>query len=361
MSSPVEPANTSQRISSGSPSTLLDGDPAVRGRRHMSVDAASGPAIDADAEAETVWAELTLSSSEYRRQARRFRSRKSRRAIGFLAPYLVIWGTFLAFPVGWGIFLSFNEGGILGPREFVGLDNWRKLGSDTELRQAATNTAFYVVIAIGVVFALAIFLASLLNKHRGGGNFFKVALYFPLLAPPILGAMMWFFLVHFDFGILNVIHRLLGGSGINFLGKNPNALLTIVAAEVWRGLGFWVLFFLAGLQSVPEELLAAAKLDGAKPWRRFRKITIPTLRPLLLFALVVAVIFNVQIFDSVKVLTDGGPALGTATVVWFIFKRMFAFQDTGLAFATSVALLLVVLLFTLLSFWVTSDRKASRS
>ena len=240
----------------------------------------------------------------------------------------------------------------------MGLDNWRRALDDSELSAAVRNTATYMVIAIGVVFVLAIFLASLLNKYRRGGNFFKVALYFPLLAPPILGAMMWFFLVHFDFGVLNVIKRQLGGEGINYLGENPNALLTIVAVEVWRGLGFWVLFFLAGLQAVPEELLAAAKIDGAKPFRRFVKVTVPTLRPLLLFAVVIAIIFNAQLFDSVQVLTDGGPALGTATVVWFIFKRMFAFQDTGLAFATSVGLLLVTLLFTLVSFWALGRRRA---
>jgi ABC-type sugar transport system permease subunit len=304
------------------------------------------------------WAQLTLSPAEYRRARRRYRARISRRAVPFLAPYVVIWATFLAFPIAWGIWLSFNTGGIVGPREFVGLDNWRRALDDSELNKAVRNTATYMLVAIAVVFVLAIFLASLLNKYRRGGNFFKVALYFPLLAPPILGAMMWFFLVHFDFGVLNVINRRLGGEGINFLGENPTALLTIVAAEVWRGLGFWVLFYLAGLQAVPEELLAAAKIDGAKPFRRFIKVTVPTLRPLLLFALVVAVIFNAQLFDSVRVLTDGGPALGTATVVWFIFKRMFAFQDTGLAYATSVGLLLVVLLFTLILFWALGRRRA---
>jgi ABC-type sugar transport system permease subunit len=304
------------------------------------------------------WAQLTLPPREYRRQARRYRSRVSRRAIPFLAPYVIIWATFLAFPVAWGIWLSFNTGGIIGPRTYVGLDNWRRITDDSELREAVRNTGLFMVIAIFVVFTLAIFLASLLNKYRRGSNFFKVALYFPLLSPPILGAMMWFFLVHFDFGVLNVIERQLGGGGINYLGKNPNALLTIVAVEVWRGLGFWVLFYLAGLQAVPEELLAAAKIDGAKTFRRFAKITVPTLRPLLLFALVVAIIFNAQLFDSVQVLTDGGPALGTASVVWFIFKRMFAFQDTGLAFATSVGLLLVILVFTLLSFWALGKRQA---
>lgn len=304
------------------------------------------------------WEDFELSPEHYRRDARRYRRRISARAFGFMAPYLVIWTAFLAIPVAWGIFLSFNTGGIIGPREWVGFENWVDAWNDTELRQAAKNTFFIVIIAIAVVFGLAIFLAALLNKYKRGSNFFKVALYFPLLSPPILGAMMWFFMVHFDFGIFNVIHRLLGGDGINYLGENPNALLTVVAVEVWRGLGFWVLFFLAGLQAVPQELLAAARLDGAKPWRRFTKITIPTLRPLLLFALVVAVIFNVQIFDSVQVLTGGGPALGTATVVWFIFKRMFAFQDTGLAFATSVGLLLVILLATLISFWALGKREA---
>lgn len=308
--------------------------------------------------ADEEWAKLTLTPRQYRRQARRYKSRTSRRAIGFLAPYMLIWAVFLAFPVGWGIWLSFNTGGIIGPRTFVGFDNWTRAWGDTELRQAVRNTAVYMVIAIFVVFCLAIFLASLLNKYRRGSNFFKLALYFPLLAPPILGAMMWFFMIHFDFGVLNVIHRQLGGTGINYLGENPNALLVIVAAEVWRGLGFWVLFYLAGIQAVPQELLSAAKIDGARTWRRFTKITVPTLRPLMLFALVVAIIFNAQLFDSVQVLTDGGPALGTATVVWFIFKRMFAFQDTGLSFATSVGLLIFIFLATLLSFWALTKRQA---
>ena len=118
-----------------------------------------------------------------------------------------------------------------------------------------------------------------------------------------------------------------------------------------------MLYFLAGLQSVPEELTDAAKLDGARAARRFAKITVPTLRPLLLFAIVIAVIFNFQVFDSVQILTQGGPSLGTATVVWFIFRRMFAFQDTGIAFAASVGLLGVILVLTLISFTLLGRRE----
>ena len=306
------------------------------------------------------WTAPSLSDAEYRWRARRYRLRTVRRAAGFLSPYLITWGVFLAIPVGWGIFLSFNRGGLIkgDPRVFVGFDNWTRTWTDSELRTAVKNTGIYVVIAIAVVFTLAIFLASLLNRYKKGSNFYKVALYFPLLAPPILGALMWFFMVNFDFGILNLIKRtILGGDGIRFLGDNPHALLTIVAVEVWRGLGFWVLFYLAGLQSVPQELLAAARVDGAGTWRRFRRITVPTLRPLLLFALVIAVIFNFQLFDSVQVLTDGGPRLGTATVVWFIHRRLFKFQDTGLAYASSIGMLIVVLVLTGLSFWLLGKRR----
>ena len=184
-------------------------------------------------------------------------------------------------------------------------------------------------------------------------------MYFPLLAPPILGAMIWHFMLHFDFGIVNLITRgIFGWDGVNFLGKNPIALFSIIAVEIWRGLGFWVLFYLAGLQSVPGELLEAAKLDGARSFRRFVRVSVPVLRPLFLFALVIAIIMNFQLFDSVKILTDGGPRMGTATIVWFIYRRMFAFQDTGLAFSASVGLLIGTMLLTLAVFWLLGRRSS---
>ncbi|MCG8592640.1 MAG: sugar ABC transporter permease [Proteobacteria bacterium] len=317
----------------------------------------SGPDVSPPAD----WDELTLSEREYRLASKRYRRRRSIRAYGFIAPYFIPWVVFLGIPVVWAIFLSFNTGGIVDDRRWVGFDNWSRVWSDDELRTSIINTTYYVIVAISVVFILALGLAALLNRYRKGSNFFKLALYFPLLAPPILAAMIWFFLSHFDFGIINTIMRLLGQERINLLGENPNALLTIVGVEVWRGLGFWVLFFLAGLQSVPQELLDAARVDGARGWRRFRRVTVPTLRPLLLFALVIAIIFNFQLFDSVQVLTKGGPALGTSTVVWFIFRRMFAFQDTGLAFAASVGLLLLILVLTIISFRLLGQRRAKEA
>src|SRR4029078_11413656 len=195
------------------------------------------------------------------------------------------------------------------------------------------NTAIYVVEAIFIVFVLALFLALLLNRYRKGSNAFKLALYVPLLAPAVLVGLVWQFVTNYDFGLFNLILTNLGLGRINVFGDGTLALLTIVLAEVWRGLGFWTLYFLASLQNIPEELLDAARVDGARGFRRFRRLTVPLLRPMLLFAVVIAIIANFQVFDTVFVLTQRGTHDATSTLVWFIWRRMFQFQETGQAYA----------------------------
>ena len=296
------------------------------------------------------WHELSLTDEEFRRARSRYKLRGLVPVMGFLGPFLLLWSVFLAIPMLWSIWLSFNTGGLIDEAKFVGFDNWSRIFSNDELVRSLKNTAIYVVIAILTVFSLALTIAGLLNSNKRGQNFFKVALYFPLLVPPIMAGMIFFFLTHYDMGIINLILQTMNREKLNFLGDNPNALLTIVSLEVWRGLGFWVLFFLAGLQSIPSDLIDAAKIDGAGSVRRFRRISLPTLRPLLLFAVIIALIFNFQLFDSVQVLTKGGPVLGTTSVVWFIYKRLFAFQDIGLAYATSVGLLIVVVVLTVAAY-----------
>lgn len=306
------------------------------------------------------WADLDLSEAEYRRAARRYRLRRSLRAYAFLAPYFIPFVLFLAVPAIWAIGLSFFQGGIVEDARFVGLGNWKRVAADGELRESALNTFYFVVIAVTLVFALAMGLAILLDRYRRGSSFFKLGLYFPLLAPLVLGGLIWQFLVHYDFGVLNLLMRSFGFERLNFLGDPTLALLTIVAVEVWRGLGFWTLYFLAGIQGVPQELLDAARVDGARGYRRFFRVTLPMLRPLLLFAVVIAIIYNFQVFDTVFVMTQGGPALATSTIVWFIYRSLFAFQDTGLAYAASVGLLFIILGLTLVSFRFLGGKRRRR-
>jgi len=307
--------------------------------------------------APAVWDDLTLSEREYKRAAARYRRRRSLRAYAFLAPYLVPFLIFMVVPVCWGIGLSFFEGGLVGPATWVGLKNWREISSDTELLTSARNTAVYAVEAIVLVFFLAIGLAMLLNRYGRGSNVFKLALYFPLLAPAVLVGLIWQFLTNYDFGFLNLVLDGLGFKRANLLGDSTLALWVIVLAEVWRGLGFWTLYYLASLQNIPSELLDAARVDGAKGVKRFARVTLPIMRPLLLFAVVIAIIANFQVFDTVYIMTQGGPSNSTSTVVWFIWKRLFLFQQTGQAYAASVALLLAILLLTGLAFGVLGRRR----
>jgi len=309
---------------------------------------------------EEAWNDLSLDPVEYRRAAARYRHRRSRTAYLFVLPYFVPFLAFLVAPVVWSLWLSFNEGGILDSAKFVGLQNWREIAADSELTGSIENTAKYAVTAIFLVFTLALFLALLLNRYRKGSKFFKLALYFPLLAPAVLVGLIWQFIANYDFGLFNLILTTLGVGRVNIFGSGTLSLLTIVLAEVWRGLGFWTLYFLASLQNIPEELLDAARVDGARGFQRFRRITIPLLRPMLLFAVVIAIIANFQVFDTVYVLTQGGPAESTSTIVWFIWNRLFQFQQTGQGYAAAVILLGIILVLTAISFWLLGGPRTRR-
>ncbi len=310
---------------------------------------------------EEAWDALTLSEAEYRSAGTRYRLRRSSRAYLFVLPYFLPFLAFLVVPTFWSVWLSFNKGGILDSAKYVGLANWREISSDTELTGSIKNTAVYAVEAIVLVFFLALMLALLLNRYRTGSNFFKLALYIPLLAPAVLVGLIWQFLTNYDFGLINLMLNAVGLDRLNILGSSTLALLTIVLAEVWRGLGFWTLYFLASLQNIPEELQDAARVDGARGLQRFRRVTLPLLKPMLLFAVVIAIIANFQVFDTVYVLTQGGPHESTSTLVWFIWKRMFQFQETGQAYAAAVLLLGIVLVLTAISFLVLGGRRRRAS
>src|SRR5579872_4372378 len=310
--------------------------------------------------AHPTWAELMLTPAEYRRERVRYRRRRSLRGYLFILPYFVPFVAFLVVPVFWAIWLSFNQGGLLNAAHYVGLQNWQQIANDTELTTSIKNTAIYVVEAILLVFTLATVLALLLNRYRKASGVYKLALYVPLLAPAVLVGLIWQFITNYDFGFVNTLLTSVGVRPLNVFGNGTLALQTIVLAEVWRGLGFWTLYFLASLQNIPEELLDAARVDGAKGLVRFRRIIIPLLRPMLLFAVVIAIIANFQVFDTVYVLTQGGPYESTSTMVWFIWKRLFQFQDTGQGYAGAVLLLGIILFLTVVSFWLLGTRRKRR-
>jgi len=288
-----------------------------------------------------------LTVAEHRRLARRYQLRRTIQAYAFLAPNLFFFGLFLVVPSIWLLLITFQSGGVYGDAQFVGLDNWRQLFADPLVTTTMRNTLVLAAMSIPTLFVVGLGLALLLRNIGRGGPALRAALYFPTLTPLVIIGSIWLFLVHPDFGALNLGIRAFGGDTVNWLGDTVIALPTIAMVEVWRGMGFWALFFLAGLLALPEELYQAAHLDGTNAWQRLRYITLPLLRPVLLFATIVAIFYTLQVFDTVFVMTDGGPANSTATVAWYVYKSIYVYDEAGFGASLSFILLVVILGLTL--------------
>lgn len=272
---------------------------------------------------------------------------------------MIFFVVFLLIPVLWVFYISLQSGSLLEPMEFVGLKNWNEVFRDRTALKTLNNSLQYALIAIPGMLILGLLVAFFLRNIKRGGALLRAGVYFPVLAPVVVAALVWLFLVHPDFGVFNLVARGLGGEPINFLGRPQIALPTIAAVEIWRGVGFWAVYFLAALVGLPTELYQAAHLDGASTTQRFFHLTLPLLRRTILFALVLATIYNLQIFDSVFVMTDGGPANATATIVWYIHKTLFAYADIGYGATVSAVLLVVILILTLIQMWVLRGRKVN--
>jgi len=299
---------------------------------------------------------MRLSAEEHRRLRRRYNRRRYLTAYLFILPNLIVWFVFLVLPFFWVFYLSFHEGGILSPPTFVGLKNWGLILQDNIARRTFVNVAYYMAIAIPSVFVISMALALLLRRIVAGVPVIRAFIYFPTLTPIVLAAVLWSLVIHPDFGILNLVVRLLGLNSVNWLGPGT-AMPTIAMLEVWRGTGFWTMLFLAALLSLPQELYDAAEIDGAGGWAQFIYITLPLLRPIFLFAFVMATIVNFQLFDSVYILTDGGPRYETATVVWYIYKYTFVFGKPGIGAAMSFLMFVIILILTAVQLFLLRRRR----
>lgn len=211
------------------------------------------------------------------------------------------------------------------------------------------NTVTYAVMVIPSVIIISLFIAVLVtDKYIRGKNFFKSAIFFPQLSPMVTCAILWTFMIHPEFGLINHVLNAIGIASPNWLGDPHLALITITLLELWRGIGFYVVTYIAALLAIPDEIYDAAMVDGATGLIRFFRITVPLIRPTLLFTLVMATIWNFQLFNSVYVLTQGSPANATSTVVWYIYTNAFQYERIGSASTMAVILMAIIFILSLI-------------
>ncbi len=267
----------------------------------------------------------------------------------FISPFYVLFGFFFMAPSLIALVLSlFRWDGINDPR-FVLTRNYGRLVSDKVFAQAATNTAIYAIASLLIVIPIALVLAVLLNsKSLRFSNVWRAMYFTPVVTSTVAITLVFQILYNRDTGFLNAPLIYLGLEPIYWLGDRSWAKVAIIILIAWRSTGLLTIYFLAGLQSIPEELYEAASIDGASALRRLFSITIPMLRPIILFVSIIVLLSSIQIFDEPQILTGGGPANATMSVVQYLYERGFTRLRLGFASAVGTVLFATVFILSLL-------------
>lgn len=278
--------------------------------------------------------------------SRRGGARDFLKALPFVGPSMVGVFLFLVVPVVFVVVLSFLTWSGAGSFSWAGVQDWLDIFQFDNAAHSLGVTAYYVLLNIPAQTILALGLAVMLNRKRRGMSFFRVLYVAPYLSTPVAMALIWFWVFQPQTGAADRFLGLFGIAGPAWLESSLWAMPVVAAVNIWQYLGFNMLFFYAGLQNIPASLYEAAQLDGASKWSQFWRISLPLLNPTMLFLLVTDVIGSFQVFDTLYVLTSGGP--GTSTQVMSIQIYNVGFQGTryGEAAALSVLLFGVILIFS---------------
>lgn len=263
-----------------------------------------------------------------------------------------------AIPIGVGVFLSTRSDkiGSFVPGTGVGLDNFRRDVFDRGFVEALLTTVIIMVIGLFIQFPIGVGLAVLLNRNLRGTRLFRTTLLLPMLLTPVAVGLMWRFMLDTDLGVINWLLENVGLSRIGWLGEKWAARISVALVDSWQAIPFIMLMTLAALSALPEGPHEAARVDGATTWRVFRFVTLPMLRPVLYVTLMIRVVDSLKLFDTVFILTRGGPGTATQTVGLLTYNVGFNFLQTGRAAALGVAVALITLPVYIL--WLRAQRAA---
>ncbi|MGF6230728.1 multiple sugar transport system permease protein [Inquilinus ginsengisoli] len=265
----------------------------------------------------------------------------------FILPALIGFAIFYLYPTLRAVEISLTDWNLMRAPKFIGFDNYVKLAGDPRFWQSARITIAYVLYNIPLQTVLGLALAVMMDRLSKSVAV-RAAVIAPYLLSNVIAALIWLWLLDPLLGMTNAFLGLIGVPRQSFLATPDLAIMSIAGINIWRHVGLTALLFYAGLQAIPRSLYEAARLEGAGEWVVFRRITLPLLRPVLVFVLVTSVIGSFQVFDTIAVTTQGGPANSTSAIIWYVYESAFRFSKMGYASAMSVALFAVLILITML-------------
>lgn len=268
----------------------------------------------------------------------------------FILPAFLVYAGFVLFPAISSIYYSFTSwNGVETNMNFIGISNYKELLAPGNVRfWGAILRTFIVAVVVAIgnnIIALA--LAMMVDKVKILKGFFRSSFYIPVLISATVAGFIWKIMYNNNFGVFNHVLSALGLENMtnDWLGNPKTALIALIVTILWQGAGYYMIIYLAGLQSIPEELTEAAKIDGANSWQQFWRVTFPLLAGSITINMTLALINGMKVFDQINVMTSGGPGFATETMTYYIYKVAFAEMRQGLGTAASIILFVLILVF----------------
>lgn len=272
-----------------------------------------------------------------------------------LLPTIVIFAVFMIYPILYSFYLSFTEF-TGGTYEFVGLRNYIELFNDPVFYKALFNTFFYLIIQVPVMISLALLLAvPVEQKFVQGKGFFRMATFLPTITSLVAYSLVFKVLFNTNYGLINYIVEFFGGEKIQWIYSAWPARASIIISITWRWVGYNMIILLAGIQAIPTEMYESASLDGASFWQQLFYITIPAIKPIILFTTITSTIGTLQLFDEPYILTQGGPNYATITLGEYLYDNGFTYLKFGFASALGYVMVIIIGLLSWLQFRVNKE------
>lgn len=268
--------------------------------------------------------------------------KRNRVSILFALPAGLIYTLLLIVPIVMAVGISFTKWNGISAMKFIGIENYAKLLHDSRLGNAVGNTLIVTLVVVVVVNVLGLFVAVLLNRTSLRNSIFRTSYFIPVVLSMVAVSFVWKSILSYN-GVLNSILSSLGlDLKINYMANRRNALVALCVVEIWKQFGYHMMLYVAGLQTVPEDLYEACTMDGGNAWHRFRNVTLPMIAPVASVSVVMSIINELRVYDVIKVMTDGGPGYDTESVVYNIVTQGFSNNRMGYACAISVLLFIVI-------------------
>jgi multiple sugar transport system permease protein len=274
----------------------------------------------------------------------------------FILPNFIGTLIFLFIPIVYSLYISLHKWDMIRAPQFIGLRNFlKKMVEDEQFHIALANTAVFSFVSIPIGVAMALLIAWFLSANLKGTAIFRSIIFIPVILSMVAVAMVWCWLLNGDYGILNFFMGLIHINGINFLGDERYAMLSVIAISIWKSLGFNMVILIAAFKEVPEYFYEAAEIDGASSIRKFFSISLPLIYPSLFFVIIMSIINSFQVFDVIYLTTQGGPGTATQVIYYLIWQNAFRFFDMGYASALSWVVFIMIFTLTLLQMRFSKD------